>query len=145
MCHDNDFMALHRIRQAPVEAGPDGRVVFTELGDNGLLPLLHNEKASPQPDQHGDPGNQTSAYAGAFHVRLKAAIVAAPAVAITARAAAGPGVFGTAKQATKLAVEIAPEFVKVRRALVRAFGLRRLVGLLRGRRGSVVGLGFLRS
>ena len=69
-------MTLDRVRQAPVKACTNGRVVFAKLGNDRLLALLDNEKTGTQPDQQRNTGNQTSANTSAFHIRLKTTIVA---------------------------------------------------------------------
>src|SRR4051812_16996056 len=116
-------MALDRVRQAPIEARADRGLVAPELRDDGLLAFLHDEEAGAQPDQHHHRGHQARADARAFHVRLEIAAAAAEAAVVTA---AAPAL--AAEEAAQLAVEIAPEFVQVRRALI---GAAAVLGLLR--------------
>ena len=99
-------MALNRIRQAPIETRAHGALVLSELGNDGLLTFLHDKEAGAHPDHKGDTGNQTDTDTCAFHIWLKAAT----------RTSTGPttrAVF-PAKQATKLAIEITPELIKIR-------------------------------
>ena len=116
------FVALDRIRQAPVEAGRFCPLVFTELRDDRLLPLVDDEEPGAQPDQDGDCSDQPSPQTGAFHVRLKSAGAATPAAT---------GIATAAKQAAEFAVEIAPQLVQIRRPLVGTFSTRAIAVVLR--------------
>lgn len=109
------LVALDGIRQAPVEAGIDRRLVAAELRHHGLLAFVHDEEAGPEPDENAHRRHQAEAEAGILHVRPIA-------VAATAIAAAGGAIAAAlaAEEAAQLAVEVAPEFIEVGRALVRA-------------------------
>ena len=106
--HKDHFMALNRVRQPPVEARQRGAAVLAELGDDRLLPLLDDEEAGSEPDQHHDTGNQARTQACVLHVGLKAAATATPGLAVAAKQAAQP------------AVEFAPQLLKVGWPLVRS-------------------------
>ena len=55
------FMALDGVWHAPIDTRPDGTVVAAKLGDDGLLPLLHNEKTGAHPDQQQGTQDNTHA------------------------------------------------------------------------------------
>jgi hypothetical protein len=112
---EDQFMALDRVRQAPVETRAHGGLVAAELRDDGLLAFLHDEEAGTQPDQDHDRCDEARADARAFHVGLE---VAAASVEAAVVSAAAPSL--APEKATELAVEVAPELVKVRRTLVRS-------------------------
>src|SRR5690606_29206421 len=122
--HEHGFMALHGVWQAPVEARAHGAVVAAELRDDGLLAFLHDEEAGAQPDEHRDADDEARAETGGLGVGVEAGSATATTIAPTvvgSALAVGPAV---AQQATELAVEVAPEFVQVGRALVGALAPR---------------------
>ena len=127
--YKNQFVTLNWIRQTPVEAGADRGAVFSELGNDGLLPFLDNEEAGAQPDQQHDTGNQADADAGTFHVRLKTTTGAAA----SATRATAAGILQSAKQTAEFAVEITPQFVQIGRPLIGAAPRPALTAVLHGR------------
>ena len=135
-------MALNRVWQTPVETSFFGAFDFTKTGNNSLLPLLDNEKASAHPDQNRHKSNQASADSCAFHVGLEGTWATAITTAvITARVVDRPAacVFVAAKQAVQLAVEVAPQLIQIRWPLVGAFWPGTLLG--RRRWGFRLGIG----
>ena len=56
---EHHFVALDRVRHAPIETSACGAVVAPELGNHGLLTLLHNEKSSSQPNKKEHTQYQT--------------------------------------------------------------------------------------
>jgi hypothetical protein len=85
-------------------------VVTTELGDDGLLTLLNNEKACAQPNQNGNRRDHAQARSGVAHVGFEAAPIA------TSRAATGGPTPGGATpfpthQLAQFAIEVAPNIV----------------------------------
>ena len=108
--HEHQFMPLHGVWQAPVKAGTHGGFVAAKTCDDGLLAFLHDEKTGPQPDQQGDDRNQAQAISGILHVGLKTAPTTTRGTA-TAIAVA-------AEQSTQFAVEVTPQLIQVRWALV---------------------------
>ena len=83
MRYHDQFVALNRVRQTPIKACAYRGVVFTKLRNDGLLSLLHNEKAGAQPDQHSYASYQARTNAGTFHVWLKTAAQTIAAAAKT--------------------------------------------------------------
>src|SRR5690606_5182411 len=110
--------ALDRVWQTPVEACPHRRVVAAESGDDGLLAFLDDEDARAHPDDDDHDGDQAGADARTLHVGLETspAAIAATSAEATPAFAAAPAT----EQASELAVEVAPELVEIRRALVGA-------------------------
>ena len=105
-------MSLNGVGHAPVETRTHRGVVFAKLGDDGLLTFLHDEKACGQPDQHGtaqdDPNAQVLDEGRDFR-----------SARTTTGAARTLGALATAfaaKNLTQLAVEVAPQFVQIRRS-----------------------------
>ena len=66
-------MALYRIGHAPVDTGTHGAVVAAKLGDDGLLPLLHNEKTGAQPNQERNASHDAQTPASVFKRALTSA------------------------------------------------------------------------
>ena len=103
-------MSLDRVRQPPVEARQRRVAVIAELGDDRLLPLLDDEEAGSEPDQHHNAGNQARTQPCVLHVGLKAAATATSGLAVAAKQAAQPP------------VEFAPQLLEVGRPLIRSAG-----------------------
>jgi hypothetical protein len=99
-------MALNRVRQTPIETSASGGFEAPELGDDGLLPFLDNEKSGAQPNQCSHGSDDDQAKAGIFHVGLEA-------TATWAASATAPARFAAAEQAAQLAVEITPQLIQI--------------------------------
>ncbi len=108
LAHKHQFVLFNGIGKAPIEARIHGRFVFAELRNDRLLPLLHNEEAGAQPNQHQHAHDQAGADTRTFHVGLK-----------VSAAIARWWFFRATKQTAQLPVEIAPEFIQIRRTGLR--------------------------
>ena len=136
MRHINQLVALDRVRQAPVDASTHSRAVLAELGDHRLLAFLNDEKAGPQP--HQDASSHQNASTNIAHEGGYLRALSTSTKVSIARATRTAPCALVAKHLAQLAVEVAPEFIQIRGALVCAAlpcsgalgGLRRL-GLLR--------------
>mgnify|MGYP006900242968 CR=1 FL=1 len=117
----DDLVLLEGIRQTPVETGTHGGVETAELRHDGLLAFLHDEEAGSGPDQDCHTGDQSDTDARAARRSAAQARASGGTLAI-----ARPAV---AEQAVELVVEIAPELVHVRRALVVALRAARSLRL----------------
>ena len=109
-------MALNGVWHAPVKTRTHSRFVAAELGNNGLLTLLHNKKARTQPHQQGHHGHGNQAQFGRTGVGIesttKAAAGASWFTALTTALPAG-STANRSKQPTQLAIEVAPNFVQI--------------------------------
>jgi hypothetical protein len=101
---------LHREWQAPIETRAHRAVVTTELGDDGLLTLLNNEKASSQPNQGGNCRNHPQASTGIAHFGLEASPIATTGAPARGAAAGGTTPFST-HQLAQFAIEVAPNII----------------------------------
>ncbi|WP_240651415.1 MULTISPECIES: hypothetical protein [unclassified Variovorax] len=122
-------MALDGVRQTPVETSTHGALVAAELGDDSLLAFVHDEEAGAEPDQDGHRGHEADAEARVLHVGLVAVAATAAAAAVGTVAAAL-----AAEETAELAIEVAPEFVKVGRSLVGTLSARAVVVVVARRR-----------
>ena len=119
-------MALNGVRQAPVETRTHGALVLAKLGDDGLLAFLDDEEACAHPDHKHNARNQADTDPGTLHVWLKAA----PRPATIARPARSATL--ATKQTTQLAIQVAPEFIQIRRLLAVARALVAATGTILG-------------
>jgi hypothetical protein len=107
-------MTLHWIWQAPVETSAHGGVVTAKLRDHALLTFLHDEKPGAEPEQQGHARHQADSDACSPWVRTE------PATGRTIATPATATAIVATEQTSQLAIEISPQLIKVRRALVRA-------------------------
>lgn len=100
-------MRLEGIGAAPLKAGIHSVTEAAKRHDNSLLSFLHDEKPTAQPDQRNQTGNQACTNTGTLGVRCE-----------TTPLAAGTLTFVAGENAAEFAVEIAPEFIEIRRTIL---------------------------
>jgi hypothetical protein len=110
----DDLMTLDRIRPAPVEAGWRHMAVFSKGQHHPGLALLHDEKPAGQPQKKRNNGNDADTDARTLHVRRQTAARISAAIPV-------------AEQAVQALIEIAPQLVEVRRAVIGLFAAVALV------------------
>src|SRR5690606_3424939 len=107
------LVTFNWIRKPPLQTGRQGLRVLAELGHHGNLPFLDDDKAAgqPQADQDDDDdGHHLGRALGKLHTAaISRAIVAA------AKWAAALGL--APEEGTETIIEIAPDFVQVRRTI----------------------------
>ena len=73
-------MPLHGIGQTPIKTGAYRTFVLSKLGDDGLLPFLHDENLFPTKSEQ-QSRDQAHTNAGILHIRLVSATVTGSASA----------------------------------------------------------------
>ena len=117
----NQFVRLHRVRQAPAQARLGGFLELAELQHQSALGSIDDVKAAGQPDDHQQGNEQANAATEKLGVELYRRSAAAIVAAVISTAAL------FAEHARQLAIEITPELLKIRRPLVRAFAATTVV------------------
>ena len=115
--HAHCLMRLEGIREAPLEPGVRRVAVLPEGSHDGLLTFLDDKETAAQPHKHGHPSDQASTDASLPHVARHLRAITRRRVP---RRRGARGLLP--EKPIELAVEIAPEFVEIRRALVSTIG-----------------------
>jgi hypothetical protein len=110
----NRFDSLDRIRHVPFEACRFDHVTeFAEPQHSSSLSFLDDVEPAAQPEQEG--GSKQQSEAGARTAQGRAELTAAISRRLTTATALG-------EHAVQTAIEISPEFIKVRGAVIAATG-----------------------